>query len=272
MKRWEPTRRAELEYTADLLGILRQFFSAGYTEGVQLLSRPEWLEAWSRQAAERMVTHQAVANARSWREAAREGGRGPQIYSALARELQGRVGVRYRALVEENASLISSLPYELARVATARAAQHERAGGRAASFSGEGRLFATLARSRAQLIARTEIAKANAALTQARAEDLGLEWYVWETSRDARVRLSHRRMQGVLFRFDDPPSPEALVGLRTYGHYNAGNIFNCRCYAAPLIRLSQVAWPHRCYVGGVIRSVTLVEFRRMNHFAAKEAA
>ena len=46
--------------------------------------------------------------------------------------------------------------------------------------------------------------------------------YVWETRGDSKVRLSHRRNEGKIFRWDTPPPT---------GH--PGQDYNCRCLALP---------------------------------------
>lgn len=232
----------------------------------------EWLERYATQAAERMVTGQLADHARTWRSAAVEAGQGPRMFAALQRELRNtRVGSRYRELVEENASYITSLPSDIASLATRMIARKEHEGERAATIANEN-LLRSVTRKKAMLLARTESAKANAALTQARAEDVGANWYVWQTARDGnRVRFSHRKMQGVLVNFSDPPSPEELAGLRGYGHYQAGNIFNCRCYMEILLRFDQITWPHRVYSAEAIRYTTLAQFRRINNSVALAA-
>ena len=68
--------------------------------------------------------------------------------------------------------------------------------------------------SKARLIARDQVGKLNGQLTKARQQDLGIETYYWETSKDERVRgnpagkypkaiPSHWIMQGKLCRWDD---------------------------------------------------------------------
>lgn len=231
-------------------------------ETARLLTVPQWLEAYAKQAAERMVTGLLSLNARSWREAARESGQGLRLHAALSRELRGPVGERVRSLVAENASLISSLPLKIARQVTAEAARAGEGGERAEAFTGR---ISGVSRTRAMLIARTEISKASTALTQARAESLDLPWYVWRTSEDQRVRPAHRKMDNVLIRWNNPPSPERLAGQKNApAPYNAGNIFNCRCYAEPLLRLDQVNWPHRVYANSNITWMTRSQFERIN--------
>ena len=48
------------------------------------------------------------------------------------------------------------------------------------------------------------------------------EQYVWETRGDSKVRVSHRRNEGKIFRWDNPPPT---------GH--PGQDYNCRCLAIP---------------------------------------
>ena len=94
-------------------------------------------------------------------------------------------------------------------------------------------------------ISATIIMKAHSALTEARSEMLDLPWYQWLTSRDVRVRKSHRLMDGVLVRWNDAPDPEALNGEESSSFYHAGEAEGCRCIAASLISLNEVKWPCR---------------------------
>lgn len=264
-------RRVEYRYYRDILGIVRKAFVDPFGQvHASFMSLPAWLDAYARQAAERMITHTLAQNARGWRAAAREAGKGSLIYSALQAELHGKVGDRYQELIDNNVQFIKTLPQVIASQFVREASRHYRSGARHEDLI-ESKLLQHITRVQAMRLARTESAKASAALTQARAEDLGLNWYVWQTSQDQRVRLSHRKMQGVLINFDDAPSPELLVGERNYGHYHAGNIFNCRCYMEPLLRLDQVTWPHRVYGSGTIQYQTLAEFRGKNIIAATAA-
>lgn len=264
MNPFQPTKRSEELYYRDILGIVRKFFQTAEDVAHLLLRVPEWLEAYARQAAEAMVTMQRWENARSWREAAMLSSRGREIYAAVRRELRGGVGREYRALVDRNAELITSLPGELAVRAVRRASAAALAGQRAESLLGEA-VFSRVARARARLIARTETAKAQTALTEARAEDLGLEWYEWQTAEDQRVRPSHKKMQSVLVAWSDPPSPESIVGQKNPpAPYQAGGIYNCRCYPAPLLKFSQVAWPHKVFHKGRIEQMTLARFRSLS--------
>ena len=262
MKRdsWRPSDTVERQYLSDLLNLLRRFFGKG--EEARVIGEPEWLEAYAWQAAKRMINGLLHGSARTWREAARESMKGRVIYAALHKELEGPTGSRVRQLIHENATLIRTLPLEVARKTNAMIAEHAFAGERFESFE---KLIGHESRVHARLIARTETSKASTALTQARSEDLGLKWFVWQTSEDQRVRLSHRKMQGVLASWNDLPSPERLIGQKNApAPYAPGNIYNCRCYPEVLVDLDQISWPHRCYRNGAIQYITRAAFKRLN--------
>jgi SPP1 gp7 family putative phage head morphogenesis protein len=278
---WEPRRRIEQSYYHSLLRLF-DFLSVTDPSGIDtstgvlhdpltvvsrlrnLLSMPAFTR-YAEQAARAMVTMLAADNARSWREAARQSGRGREIYAALRQELQGPVGAAFHNEIARNAELIRSLPIDIANRVTDYIGQETLKGRRAASLEDDIRsMFPQATRARVQLIARTETSKTSTALTRARAEDIGLDWYRWETSRDSRVRSSHEHMQGVLVSWNDPPSPEALVGIRsTLGHYHSGSCPNCRCFAAPLTSLDRVDWPHKCYVNNNIKALTRAAFEKL---------
>lgn len=78
---------------------------------------------------------------------------------------------------------------------------------------------------RAMFIARDQSSKLNAALTQARHEDVGIKKYMWSTSLDERVRDSHADKEGQIFEYANPPADT--------GH--PGHDFNCRCMAIPVL-------------------------------------
>jgi SPP1 gp7 family putative phage head morphogenesis protein len=79
---------------------------------------------------------------------------------------------------------------------------------------------------RAAVIARDQTGKANAALSQARMEELGIENYIWVTSHDERVRPTHRASDGNQYSFETG-SPH-VHGL------NPGQDILCRCWARPV--------------------------------------
>jgi SPP1 gp7 family putative phage head morphogenesis protein len=80
-------------------------------------------------------------------------------------------------------------------------------------------------KNRAKLIAQDQIAKADAAITEYRQRDLGIDSYIWQTAEDSRVRPEHAAMNGKVIRWDQPPS---------IGH--AGTPVRCRCRAKPVFK------------------------------------
>lgn len=262
--KWNYHKRTEQEYAQEVWAMIARFFREAAHRGVkaELLDASEFLAAYAKQAAARMVTHLYARNARTWREAAREAGKTDLLYGILQKELRGPVGRRVQELIRENAQLITTLPKSVALLVAQRAAAQQQAGGRPKELARA--LALRLSRHSAMRLARTETAKASSALTQARAEELDIPAYVWETAQDERVRLSHRKMQGVIVFWDQPPSPEALAGERKPpAPYNAGNVYNCRCYPAPIVRASRLSWPRKVYWGGRVQHMTLSKFRQI---------
>lgn len=273
---WSPkSQRIEERYAAEIRSLADHLSSMLRSLGAELdpsrasevLRDYLWDETFAdfaRAAASRMVTSLWHSSSSTWRAEMRRATRGREMHEALRRELEGPIGVRVRELVEENARLIRNFPEEMAQQVTSMM-QREWARGRRYEDVLEEvqKRFPELSRNRATLIARTETSKASTALTQARSERLGVGWYVWRTSKDQRVRPSHRKMDRVLVSWADPPSPEELAGIRsTLGRYHAGNAPNCRCYPEPLLRMDQVTWPVRVYAGGGIQRMTRAQFER----------
>ncbi len=79
-------------------------------------------------------------------------------------------------------------------------------------------------------IARTEIARTNAEITQQRASEVGCDEYIWRSVSDSNSRSSHVAMDGQLCRFSSPPNVDG-------DYYNAGEIYNCRCFAEPVLKV-----------------------------------
>lgn len=76
-------------------------------------------------------------------------------------------------------------------------------------------------RRRAELIARDQVGKLNGDLTRDRQQKVGVKEYDWMTSRDERVRLTHRAHEGKTYQWTEPPP--------STGH--PGEDYQCRCWA-----------------------------------------
>jgi SPP1 gp7 family putative phage head morphogenesis protein len=158
-------------------------------------------------------------NEREWRSLSRT------IQTGIQRELSAEtfVGRTVQELIDDQATLIKSLPIEAARRVQKLALDNFAAGGRSKDIIDEIMRTGDITRSRATTIARTETGRASTMLTQARAQSVGSDSYVWRTSRDRRVRDSHKHMEGKLVRWDSPPTLDGLTG-------HAGTLPNCRCF------------------------------------------
>lgn len=270
MTPFERPLRFEIAYEQAIMRLLRLFFKIpafetwNAIENVlqSYLSSARFLSEFATNLAKSMVTHLAVQNANSWREAARQGGKGRLIYQMLRNEMrQPKMRDRLTFLIQSNAQFISTVPQRVAEHAVHHVQQEQMAGRRSESILHDLTPYMqNLQTFEVRRIARTEVAKADTAITRTRAESIGLNWYRWVTAHDARVRTSHRNMNDVLINWDDPPSPEALVHEKNVGHYHAGNIYNCRCVALPLVHLSDVKWPHRVYDNGNISNMSETRF------------
>lgn len=215
--------------------------------------------------ATRMITQINVGNQKTWRQAAARSSQSQKLYRLLQAEMAGPTGSRVHQLVRENSRLISSLPLEAAQTLTDEITKAQQAGARPKTVSKMmQKRFPELLKSRTNLISRTETAKASAALTRARSERVGIDWYIWETSRDQRTRTSHKNMNGVVVPFSQPPSPEALVGEPSgLGNYDAGECPNCRCLTIPVLTLDDINFPARIYWHGKITTMTKQAFKKI---------
>lgn len=282
---WELPVRIERAYALRLNEGIQQLIEAalekdtieGAIQFLRDMSSRNAVKNWSETLATGMAKLIVRTNGRTWREAARKSMRGREVYTAMQREMQGPVGVCVREIIRSNAELIRSTSSVVAEEMAARAQRFYLEGKRAGAITSQLRALAPeLAKSRVELIARTEVSKTSTALTQARSEEIGLDWYVWRSSEDSRVRQSHRFMDdkgGILIRWSDPPAPEALVGEKsTLGRYHAGACPNCRCYPEPLLRIDQVQWPHRVHLNGSVRRMTRAQFLQLQGAGVRMAA
>lgn len=215
--------------------------------------------------AQKMVTGSLVGEKKTWRAAAAESTNSREIYQILKQETHsGPMEAAIDEILERNAQLIKSVPPFAARKLSRLAFEQTEKGLRPEDIAKMMlRQFPELSASRAHLIARTESAKAASALMEARCEAYGVEWYIWRSCRDERVRgrkqnAGHWAMDGVLCRWSDPPNPEALFpyrGGRAAGRYHPGGIYNCRCIASPVINPKNLQYPLRVHVNGRVRTV-----------------
>jgi len=242
-----------------------------WSQGGGLFWNPETerdpqFDAMAYRLAARMAQQVAALNMRSWREAAMKSTRAREVYKGLQEEIR-RTGLQpeLQVIAARNARLIRSIPREIAQHLTQKAVTLQQEGKRDKEIISElKRLAPRLTRSKMKLIARTEIARAGTDLDKLRAENLGLDWAVWHSSEDQRVRPSHRNLDGVLMNWNDPPQPEALIGEKsTLGRGFGGQFPNCRCLMASVADLDEIKWPTRFYRNGSITRITRAQFVKL---------
>ncbi|EEX5245330.1 phage head morphogenesis protein [Escherichia coli] len=225
-------RQAEIRYRTSLCRIARavgDIVNGHYdgsndsiTEIIEALERySEIITPWATKVAENFTADIVRKNDEQWRKHSK----------TISRELRNLVnsappGQVMKSIVAEQVKYIKSLPLEAAdRVYDIqnRAIKAVVTGGRAEHFAKEIAASGDIAKSRADLIARTELGRATGALDQSRALSIGSNGYIWRTAEDGDVRHSHQEMEGKFVEWGKPPTLDGMTG-------HAGELPNCRCY------------------------------------------
>lgn len=194
------------------------------------------IEPWARRQSAKLLETVQRSNKRAYDKKSKALG------IELKNQLKGSeyVGALARALLNEQVALITSIPIEAGQRAQNLAFKAAIEGRRAVPDQStideiQKQLGSSteVAVSRAQLIAVTETARANAAINQSRAQSVGSTHYRWHNSADGAVRDSHKTykgkpMQGRQFAWDDPPTlSDGMTG-------HPGTFPRCRCFAEPI--------------------------------------
>jgi len=221
------------------------------TSILNLSQSPEWIEL-AHFEAYRMVKEISVSNASTWRQAAKSSRSSVLINKMLKQEVF--VTRRFSEIISRNESLIKSIPNTVAKHLLEKTSSSVLTGARVEAQVRE--LAPDISKNVARLIIRTETAKTQAAITQIRAEQAGLDLYIWHTVHDQRVRSSHKHMDGIICSYKNPPSPEGLDGKESIGNYNPGEIWNCRCYAEPVIDIDFLVAPYKIALNSQIQWIS----------------
>lgn len=231
------TNRAEREYQRNLRSVAQQIgrligaFTPGDPSQVPTLTDmlrryAEALTPWAERTAARMIEDVNSRDLAMWRQA------GLELRAGLQKEIrEAPTGQVMKELLADQVRLIKSLPIEAGQRVHDLTIKGLEDGTRAKEIAKEILRSGEVAASRATLIARTEVARTASNLTEARALSVGSTTYIWRTSGDGDVRSDHRKLNGQAFRWDQPPIADERTGARA----NPGCIYNCRCYAEPVI-------------------------------------
>lgn len=182
------------------------------------------ISGWAQSAARTVVTEVAARDKAAWLSISQEMGK------ALRREIaDAPTGAVMRKALEEQTKLITSLPTEAAERVRKLTLEGITEGRRASEIAEEIKKSGEVSKARANTIARTEVSRTATELTKARAQFVGSTHFIWRTAGDSDVRPSHKALNGQSFRWDQPP--ECDPGY----HALPGGIWNCRCWAEPIL-------------------------------------
>ena len=227
-------RRAERIYSQQLSRLAKQIgqIITGYqpkdlneasTLNDMLRRYADALTPWATKVASDMLTEVNARDIGAWRAL------GAEISKGVMRDIMtAPAGEIMRALLSEQVTLIKSMPLDAAQRVHDLTLKGLEDSTRASQIAKEIMRSGEVSKSKAMLIARTEVARTGSVLTEARAKHVGSDGYIWQTSRDGDVRQSHKEMQGKLVKWSDPPTLDGMTG-------HAGCFPNCRCWAEVLL-------------------------------------
>lgn len=244
-ERWMSARKAEAHYARALRSVARQVdvfvrtmapgpgdasASADLREALDKYA--SIIRPWATVTAKRMLADVSRRDEAVWAKMAAE------MSSALRKEVQSApTGIFLQGILRENVDLITSLPRDAGTRVHEWTLRGMEQGRRADDISREILRTGQVTKARADLIARTEVARTASGLTEARSVHVGSEGYIWRSSEDGDVRNtdgnpvgSHRLLNGKFIRWDSPPVA-STDGTRAH----AGQIYRCRCYPEPVI-------------------------------------
>jgi len=240
---FEKVRNAETSYgiqlrkiaghVGDLIKNYNPFHPGALSELEEILNRyAQILTPWAHSTSARMIAEVARRDETAWKNHSAE------ISRNLRQEIANApIGPVVKQIQKDQVDLIKDIPIEAGNKIQELAREAMIKGQRFSDIVPEiQNQVAGMTKNRATLISRTETAKAATAITQARAKFIGSDTYTWRTARDKDVRLMHRRLEGTVQRWDDPPVAE-LNGTR----HHPGDFPNCRCVAIPVI--PDKLWP-----------------------------
>jgi SPP1 gp7 family putative phage head morphogenesis protein len=235
-ERFNTASRLENDYMRALRSLTRQIDAiirgmAPHGDISKVLALQRTLEAygeairpWAASVVAKMMARVDQKDAAAWARL------GQSIGKQLRRELnEAPTGEAMRKSMAEQVDLIASLPRTAAERVHKIVIEGMTSSRRPKEIAADIMKTGKVTESRARLIALTEVSRAAFELTSARAQHLGSTHYIWRTCHDSAVRDSHKRMDGQVIAWDDPP--EVDPGKR----YHAGAVFNCRCFCEPLL-------------------------------------
>lgn len=174
---------------------------------------------WANVVAAKMVNDVSLRDARLWRERAKS-----VSWDLQALIQQSPIGTLLRQRMADQVDLITSIPRDVAQEVHKLAIETSFTGQRYTGIVKTIMASTEATISRANLIARTEVARTTTEITKARAQFAGSEGYIWRTAHDQDVRRLHKELEGQYILWDTPP-----IAGENGERAHAGCIYNCRC-------------------------------------------
>jgi SPP1 gp7 family putative phage head morphogenesis protein len=233
---WARIKRSEQFYSRSLRSIAKQvgqfiteLYESGREDAIEytLKNYADILEPWAQAVSERMLADIAQKDEQAWLRHSK------RMAVAMQKELRtAPMGKIVTELRDRQVELITSIPLEAAQRAQNLAFEAAtQTSARAKEVAKLIQATEKVTENRAILIARTEIARSHAIIQEGRATWIGSESYIWRTLRDPQVRSDHKELEGQVFYWDQPPIADKRAGVRA----NPGCIYNCRCFAEPVL-------------------------------------
>jgi SPP1 gp7 family putative phage head morphogenesis protein len=227
---WAHSRRAETHYATQLRKLVRniEFIISGGVDQENptdtsvieqmLLAYANLITPWAETTAERMLADIDQRGRRAWAQHSRTMSR------ALAEEIEtAPTGAILRQLQQEQVTLIKSLPLQAAERVHEAAQRGILNASRGEDIVADIMRTGLVTRSRAVCIARTETSRVASNLTEARARYVGSVKYIWRTADDVDVRDDHKKLNGKVFEWNNPPIADKRAGVKAH----PGTIYNC---------------------------------------------
>lgn len=192
-----------------------------------LQSYSEGLVPWAKRISLQMIKQVDDGDRSSWAAL------GSALSAQLHRDLRtAPMQEAFRKLQELQVDLITSIPSKAAQRVAELTVKGLTSGVRAKEVAEDIARTTKVTKERATLIARTETSRAASTLLHVRCESAGATHYVWRTSEDSDVRPGHKAMNGKVCEWANPPAVNE--GGRIM-RYHPGEVWNCRCYAEPIV-------------------------------------
>ena len=226
---FRPNKAAESRYERQLVNIAEQVAritrNGGSPDEIErkLREYAEVIEPWARQSASNMMAGVNFKNVKAWRGMSEKMGRD------MRELIEGPgIGAVIRNTIDKNVKEIKNLAIGSADKIAEIVQESLSSGSRSEDLAKRIANAGEVSISRARTIARTEVGKAQSALTRERAASVGSTGYIWRTAGDGDVRDSHWNMEGTFVAWDKPPTLDGMTG-------HAGEFPNDRCYAEPVV-------------------------------------